>query len=848
MCLRILLILALLVPLSRAQQGDRTGEIQNAPVFSVPPSPPLSSAEALQTLKVAPGFRVELVASEPMVEDPVAMAFDPDGRMWVVEMRGYMPNVDGKDEDQPIGRIVVLEDTDGDGKPDKRTIFADGLVMPRGICLVRDGVLVAEPPKLWFMRDTDGDGKADEKTEVAKDYGNRTSIEHTANGLVWSLDNWIYSANYTFRFRSFEEDFKREATAFRGQWGISQDDFGRLFFNANEDQLRCDLVPAAYLFRNPNLHSPAGLNVQVIKDQSVWPARPNPGVNRGYRPGQLRTNGTLATFTAACSPVIYRGDTFPAEFRGNAFVCEPAGNLVKRDILTEKDADITARSAYDRSEFLASTDERFRPVSAYNGPDGALYVVDMYRGILQHRVYVTSYLRGQIEQRHLEAPLHLGRIYRVVAETAPRRPAPKLAKASSEELVKYLSHPNGWWRDTAQRLLVENNNPSVIPELQAKALSDTNYLGRIHALWTLDGMNVLDKKTVLESLQHENPKVRATAIRLSEPLLKTTEKTEVLTRLVGLAKNEREADAQLQLAFTLGQIAEPMAEQGMLSIARNSGANKYIRDALLSGLVVRELEVLEKILADQEWREKKPGRAELLTGLARCVFAEHKGRRVEKLLQLAADEPTDLAWRKAALLDGIGENSPVKGKSKQPVVKMKLLRLTAKPAGLIALEKTNDPRVEKIRSLITWPGQPDYQEEAPATPLTKEQQALFDAGKTFFEATCAQCHQPHGLGQEGLAPPLVDSEWVLGSDRRLARIALHGAHGKIDVKGRPYDMDMPAFGAAFTDEQVASILTYIRRSWDHGAAPVSPDTIKTVRSETAKREEAWTQAELLKIP
>ena len=143
--------------------------------------------------------------------------------------------------------------------------------------------------------------------------------------------------------------------------------------------------------------------------------------------------------------------------------------------------------------------------------------------------------------------------------------------------MKYLSHPNGWWRDTAQRLLVENNNPSVIPELQAKALSDTNYLGRIHALWTLDGMNVLDKKTVLESLQNENPKVRATAIRLSEPLLKTTEKTEVLTRLAGLAKNERETDAQLQLAFTLGQVAEPMAEQGMLSVARNSGANKYIR-------------------------------------------------------------------------------------------------------------------------------------------------------------------------------------------------------------------------------------------------------------------------------
>ena len=179
---------------------------------------------------------------------------------------------------------------------------------------------------------------------------------------------------------------------------------------------------------------------------------------------------------------------------------------------------------------------------------------------------------------------------------------------------------------------------------------------------------------------------------------------------------------------------------------------------------------------------------------------------------------------------------------------MKLLRLTPSRPAWSRWRKSGDPHVEKIRSLITWPGQPDYQEEAPPVPLTKEELALFDGGKTLFEATCAQCHQPHGLGQEGLAPPLVDSEWVLGSDRRLARIALHGAHGKLEVKGRAYDMDMPAFGAAFTDEQVASILTYIRRNWDHGAAPVSPDTIKAVRSETAKREEAWTQAELLKIP
>jgi len=849
MIYRILLFSLLISALARGQQGDKPGEDQKQPTFPIPPSPVLTPEQALKSFKLAPGFRVELVASEPLVSDPVAIAFDPDGRVWVVEMRGFMPNVDGKGEDAPVGRIVVLEDIDGNGRMDKSTVFLDGLVMPRAVGLVRDGVLVAEPPKLWFCRDTNGDGKADEKTEVAGDYGNPTNPEHTANGLLWAMDNWIYSANHTTRFRNVDGEWKRSPTAFRGQWGLSQDNFGRPFFDSNEDQLRCDLVPSAYLVRNPNYRIALGLNHRVVKDQTVWPIRVNPGVNRGYRPAQLRADGTLATFTAACGPVIYRGDNFPAEFRGNAFVCEPSGNLVKRDILTERDCVITGRSAYEKSEFLASTDERFRPVNAVNAPDGTLYLVDMYRGVLQHRIFVTSYLRKQIEARGLEKPIGLGRIYRVVYESHKPGSKPQMSKASSAELVKHLSHPNGWWRDTAQRLLVERADSTVVSDLQKLATSGHEPLGRLHALWTLDGMGVLDLATLRIALSDRDFKVKAAAIRLHEPFFKSVDRDKVLASLLMLV-NDENPDVQLQLAFTLGDAADPKADNGMVAILQRAAANAYVREAVLSGLLVRELEFLEKLLADKNWSTSQPGRGEMLKGLAQCIFTGGKPKRVERLFDLAQKQSGALAWRQLALLDGMVATAPVTTKGKPPI-RAKPINFPAEPEAWMVLQKSSDvavrERLEKITALITWPGQPGYVPPPPITPLNAEQQGRFELGKTLYDASCAQCHQPHGLGQDGLAPPLVDSEWVLGSEQRLARMILHGVRGPINVKGRIYELDMPALGV-FDDDQIAAILTYLRRAWDHGVAPVEPAAVKRARAETAGREEAWSEAELLEIP
>jgi putative membrane-bound dehydrogenase-like protein len=841
-----------------AQDADEPDDSATAAAVEIqaPPAPALPPEAALQTFQLQPGFRIELVAAEPLVRDPVAIAFDPDGQLWVVEMRGFMPNIEGLGEQEPLGCVVVLTDTNGDARMDQRRVFLEGLVMPRALALVGGGVLVAEPPRLWFCRDRDGDGRCDEKREVAGDYaveadpklGPRANPQHAANGLLWALDNWIYSANWTTRLRYAGGEWRREPTIFRGQWGLTQDDCGRLFYNSNEDQLRGDLVPAEYLGRNPHFRHPSGANVQVAPDQRVWPSRVTPGVNRGYRPGVLH-EGRLARFTAACAPLIYRGDNFPEEFHGNAFVAEPAGNLIKRNLLLERDGFITATNASDGVEFLTSTDERFRPVNLAAGPDGALYIVDMYRGIIQHRIYVTPYLRQQIEARDLESPIHVGRIWRVVPDKAPARQPPALSRANTAGLVKLLSHPNGWHRDTAQRLLIERADAAVLPALKKAVSTSHAPLGRLHALWTLAGLERLDSPTLMGALRDPHEKVRAAAVRLSERLLRGPSKGELLPKLLGLTTDPG-VDVRLQLAFTLGNVLEPQAETALLSLLTTDAQHTLIRDAVLSGLGNRELAFLERLLAEPAWKDAKPGRDSTLEGLAECVFESSQSGAIVRLVEMAAAQPQDEEWRRLALLDGIARAAPKSKKGQRPP-ELKPVALEAEPAALAALGKLGSPavneRLEKITALITWPGKANGNGKDEAAPLTPEQQARFEAGKELYLLTCASCHQLHGNGQEGLAPPLVGSDWVTGSEQRLVRIVLNGMHGPVRVKGKVFELDMPAL-AVLEDDQIGALLTYVRREWGHTAAAVESETVKKIREATADRMEGWTEEELLKIP
>jgi glucose/arabinose dehydrogenase/mono/diheme cytochrome c family protein len=831
----LIAISILLSPGLLAQRGDRAGEVQQPPPehLVVPPAPALSVEEAMKTFKIAPGFHLDVVAAEPLVFDPIAMLFGPDGRIWVVEMRAYMPNVEGQGENEPIGSISVLEDTDGDGRMDKRTVFLDSLVMPRALSLVDDGLLVAEPTHLWFCRDTNGDGVADQKVEIANDYGNTTNPEHNANGLMWAMDNWIYSANHTVRFR-YEGGgkFRRDTTITRGQWGITQDDIGRLYYNSNSDPLRADLVPSAYLKRNPNF-SAAGANVQIAPAKlEVWPGRVTPGINRGYK--MLREDGTLPTVTAACAPVIYRGALFPAEFQGDAFICEPAGNLVKRIKLEEHGGVIEGRNAYDHAEFLTSTDERFRPVNLINGPDGALYLVDMYRGIIQHRTYVTTYLRKQIEERHLERPVGMGRIYRIAPDKAPLAAIkPDLAGVAPAQLVQRLTAPDGWTRDTAQRLLVEKRDTAVVPALRELATNaKANPLGRLHALWTLDGVDGLDQPTVIRALNDADPRVQAAAVRLSEKWLAAPGDAGTFAAVKQLvAPGAAVAPAVVrQIALSLGEVRTPEAMETLRSLAVNAGNLAFVPDAIVSGIGGQETE-FAAALANEVTSGKSKGAATLALATA-AVLKSNQPAKIDRVLALAADDKNSEVAR-TAVLSGVRLFLP-----KTPDGRTLAGSLAAEPAPLVALAKASTPlgqNAAELVALLRWPGKPGMATAA-VTELTPEQKALFEKGRAQFAALCAACHQPNGQGLAGLAPSLINSRWVLGDPRVLARIVLCG-------KAQD-NLQMPGWRAALDDEAIAGALTFIRRSWGHEASAVSPAVVAEARQATLKREEPWSDADL----
>ncbi|HEV7349674.1 DUF7133 domain-containing protein [Telluribacter sp.] len=807
------------------------------------PSPARTPAQELASFQIEPGLKVQLVASEPMVEDPVVITFDEDGRLWVVEMRGFMNTIDGANEKERTGRVSVLEDTNGDGKMDKSTIYLDSLILPRALALVPGGALVAENEALWLTQDLNGDLKADTKTLIDKDYAGSGLPEHSGNGLWRGMDNWYYNVKSRLRYRLIAGKWERDSTEFRGQWGISHDDEGRLYYNYNWSQLHADLVPPNYLSRNKNHMPTTGIDHGLTVDRRIYPIRPNPAVNRGYIPGTLDDEGRLLEFTAACSPLYYRGKALPAEYYGNVFVCEPSGNLIKRNVVEDRGLLLTAHDPHPGREFMASTDERFRPVHTATGPDGALYVADMYRGLVQHGAYITPYLKEQTLARKLVLPVHRGRIWRVVPEGwKPSKPK-KLSAATSEELVGYLSHADGWYRDAAQRLLVGRQDQRVRNSLTELARKGNNNLGRFHALWTLEGLQVMDPDLLFELLTDKDPLVRTTALRLLEPTARK-DKT-VQEKLGGVLLREWEnapIEQVLQMALT-AEILEPgVSHQLLAGIANRYGETALIRDAILSSLENQEFAFLQQLWKSPRWQAHEPAKEIFLEMLTTAIVRKRDPAELTALLALLDVDKEALGWQEKAVLTGMtiqGSNG-----------KLRPVTLPAAPKLLSRVSEELGPaRMNTLLSLYDWPGHSAQKEGSTIkNPLSEEEQKQFALGRQHYLTTCAGCHGTDGAGLNRFAPPLIGSDWVTGDDKRLALIVLHGMEGPVEVAGKVYDAPdilpvMPAH-SSMDDATITTILTYIRNEWGNNAGAVSRRTVGQTRNTSQGRVMPWKAQEL----
>lgn len=581
-----------------------------------PPVTPLSPEESIKKMQLPPGYRVELVASEPMVQEPVAMAWDGNGRLYVAEMNTYMKDATGTGQFERTSRVKLLEDSNWDGKMDKATIFIDSLLLPRLVLPVGDQVLVQETnvQHIWSYRDTNGDGKADEKKIVFRnDVLDVRNLEHQNGGLLWNLDNWIYPTRDNLRFKYQDGMLVADTLVDNmiGQWGLTTDNYGRLFYSEAGPGL-----PAVQIQQMPAYGS---LN---FKDQYTpefaipWPIIGNLDAQGGKNALRPEDN-TLKHFTSGAGQAIYRGDRLPSDMQGDYFIPEPVGRIIKRGKVSNRDGRIYIRDAYEQKDWLASADMNFRPINTYTGPDGAFYIVDMYHGIIQESEWSGpgTYLGDIIAQKGLYKNRGMGRIYRVVHEKIKTdQQRPNMLNETAAQLVAHLNHPNGWWRDNAQQLLIVRKDLSVVGELQkmvagekAAGISKPGHLARIHALWTLEGLQALDKATLYKALTDTDAQVRKTAVWASEGLIREND-ADLIAKLGGL-QQDPSADVRIQLALSLRENSTAPAKALVASLLAANKNNELMQYSF------KTFEESQKTLAAEreQTRNLSPAHRELVT-------------------------------------------------------------------------------------------------------------------------------------------------------------------------------------------------------------------------------------------
>ncbi|KMT64083.1 hypothetical protein XM47_16250 [Catenovulum maritimum] len=485
-------------------------------VYAEVPIKPLSPQASLASMQLQDGYTMELVAHEPMVEEPVLLSFDGKGRMYVAEMLTYMQDLDGTGQMKPVSRIKRLEDTNNDGVMDKASIFADKLVLPRMILPLQDGKILARETNtldLLLLEDTNGDGVSDKRTTVYQGGKRGGNLEHQPSGLIWGIDNWLYVTYTNKRYKVLKDKVIAQDIHYGGgQWGLGQDAVGRLYYSAAGGE------KPAFNFQFPSVYGAIPIADELAAGfKEVFPIEMTPDVQGGK--SRLRDNNTLNHFTGIAGQSVYLGDKLP-ELNGDYIVPEPVGNLVRRAKITRKNGYSIISHPYQaaQKEFIASTDASFRPVWSETGPDGTLYLVDMYRGIIQEGNWTQkdSYLRSVIEAYRLDKIIGGGRIYRVTKPGLKQSEQPNLYAKSATQLVEYLAHANQWWRINAQKLLVLSQDHSVIPNLVSMVKTHPNALARLHALWTLEGLGFVDINLLKHAFNDNDENLRVAAVRISE--------------------------------------------------------------------------------------------------------------------------------------------------------------------------------------------------------------------------------------------------------------------------------------------------------------------------------------------
>jgi putative membrane-bound dehydrogenase-like protein len=660
---------------------------------------PLTPAESATHFQVPEDLRLELVASEPLVTEPVCTAFDEKGNLFVAELHGY--NYEGyldvvelnktgeldtkvrripaskenieKAKNFQRGAVKLLRDTDGDGVMDEASIWADDLDPCYGIVPVRNGVIAVAAPDIVYLADNDGDGECDFRETLFTGF-NVSVLERAINNPRWGKDNWIYvgggggggtitgphlkqpveMVNTDFRFKP-DGSVIEPVSGIVGTFGMAMNDLDDRFpCSGSQPGIYAVPVDRRYVIRNPYIPGPPSNHSAVDYNTCYRISDPHPWrVKRGVDPnwqnfyGKRETESTY--FTGGCGNDFYRARLFPEKYHGNFIMCEPSQNILHRCIIDRNGSGYRGQRAEEEqeSEFVASTDQWFRPVNVRVGPDGALYISDMYREIIEDYSAIPRFLQQQYGVAFGD---NHGRIWRLVPVDKSLRTIENLDKKTDAELVALLGDSDSWWRDTAQRLLVQRGDRSVVPDLQKLVRSGKTSQEKLHALYTLSGLGGLDVEDISRSLNDEDYAVRVHGLRLAEPFLE--DNPQILSQVIQLA-HDTDPRIRLQVAMTLGESQDPKATETLILLAKEYGHEQWMSHAILSSSSDSAGQLLAALLGDED---ATAGAKKVLQPLAATIGGQRNGEHIGTSLEaIVKSNPAVQSPSIAGLIQGFSE-------------------------------------------------------------------------------------------------------------------------------------------------------------------------------------------------